>query len=129
MPRKLLILAVVIVALHAIQEVFVGVSPLGSFLANALQIFSACLAAVLCFAASRRGTGFTRPFWLLIGCNFLVWAIADVGWVYYESFLHMEPPSDSVFPFLVDTRSLFLAMALLLDQKEESERFDIAIAP
>ena len=126
MPRKLLILSVVIVALHATQEVFVGTSPLGSFLANALQIFSACLAAVLCFRASRRGPGFTRPFWLLIGCSFLVWAIADMGWVYYESFLHMEPPTDSIFPFLVESRSLFLAMALLLDQKEESESLDLA---
>src|SRR5271170_2066190 len=49
-----------------------------------------------------------------------------MGWVYYESFLHIEPPTDSVFPFLVESRSLFLAMALLLDQKEESESLDLA---
>jgi PAS domain S-box-containing protein len=126
MTRKLLILTVAIVELHAIQEVFLGTSPLGSFLANTLQIFSACLAAFLCLRASRRGTGYTRPFWLLICCSFLVWAIADMGWVYYESFLHMEPPTDSVFPFLVESRSFFLAMALLLDQKEESASFDLA---
>lgn len=126
MPRKLFILAVVIVALHAIQEVFVGASPLGSLLANLLQIFSACLAAILCFGAGRRGSGFTRPFWLLIGFSFLAWAIADMGWVYYESFLHIEPPATSIFPFLADTRPLFLAMALLLDQKEELESLDLA---
>jgi len=126
MPRKLLILSVVIVALHVIQEVFVGTTPLGSLLANSLQIFTACVAAALCFKASRRGPGFTRPFWALIGCSFLVWAIANTGWVYYESFLHMEPPTDSIFPFLVESRSLFLAMALLLDQKEESDGLDLA---
>jgi len=126
MPRKLLILAVAIVALHAIQEVFVGASPLGSFLANALQIFSAGLAAVLCFGASRRGTGFTGPFWILIGCSSLAWAIADLGWVYYESFLHMSVPRDSIFHFLVDTRALFLVMALLLDQKKEPVDLDLA---
>jgi PAS domain S-box-containing protein len=126
MSRKLLILAVAIVALHALQEIFVGANPLGSFIANILQILSACTAAVLCYRASRRGAGFARPFWVLIGCNFLVWAVADTGWVYYESFLHMEPPPKSIFPFLVDTRPLFLAMALLLDQKEDSERFDLA---
>jgi len=125
MPRRLLILSVVIVALHVIQEVFVGPTPLGSFLANSLQIFTACVAAVLCFKASRRGPGFTRPFWALIGCSFLVWAIANTGWVYYESFLHMEPPTDSIFPFLVESRSLFVAMALLLDQKE-SDDLDLA---
>ncbi|MGA8149715.1 MAG: ATP-binding protein [Terriglobales bacterium] len=126
MPRKILILSAVIVTLHVIQEVLVGPTPAGSFLANTLQIFTACVAAMLCFAASRRGVGFTRPFWLLIGCSFLVWAIANSGWVYYESFLHVEPPTDSIFPFLVESRSLFLAMALLLDQKEESESLGLA---
>ena len=125
MPRKLLIVSVAVVALHVMQEVFLGVSPLGSFLANALQIFTACLAAVLCLSASRRGSGFTRPFWLLIGGSFLIWAIANMGWVYYETFRHMEPPTDSIFPFLVESRSFFLALALLLDQKEESESFDL----
>src|SRR5271169_3615022 len=126
MPRKLLIASAAIVILHVLQEVFLGVSPLGSLLANTLQIFTACLAAVLCFAAMRRGTGFTRPFWLLVGCSFLIWSIANLGWVYYETFLHMEPPTDSIFPFLVESRSLFLAMALLLDQKEDSSGLDLA---
>jgi len=126
MTRKVLILSVVIVALHVIQEVFVGPNPLGSFLANTLQILTACGAAFLCFGASRRGSGFIRPFWNLIGCSFLIWAIANAGWVYYESFLHMEPPTDSIFPFLVESRSLFLAMALLLDQKQESDSLDLA---
>jgi len=125
MPRKLLIASAAIVTLHVLQEVFLGVSPMGSLLANTLQIFAACLAAVLCFAAMRRGTGFTRPFWLLVGCSFLIWSIANLGWVYYETFRHMEPPTDSIFPFLVESRSFFLAMALLLDQKEESEIFDL----
>jgi len=124
--RKLLTAALVILALHLIQEVFLGVSPLGSFIANFLQIFSAGLAAFLCFRASRRGTGFIHQFWILIACGFLVWACADMGWVYYESFRHTEPPRDSIFPFLVTTRSLFLAMALLLDQKEEDKHFDLA---
>jgi PAS domain S-box-containing protein len=126
MPRKLLVSAAAIVSLHVIQEVFLGVSPLGSFLANSLQIFTACLAAVLCVQASRRGTGFTRPFWLLVGFSFLIWSIANMGWVYYETFRHMEPPTDSIFPFLVESRSFFLAMALLLDRKEESQGFDLA---
>jgi PAS domain S-box-containing protein len=126
MPRKLLILSVVIITLHVIQEVFIGTSPLGSFLANCLQIFTACIAGLLCFKASRRASGFARPFWALVGCSFLVWSFANMGWVYYESFLHMEPPTDSIFPFLVESRSLFLAMALLLDQKEDSSGLDLA---
>jgi len=124
-PRKLLFFAGAIIALHVIQEFFLGVSPLGSLSANTLQIFTACVAAVLCFSASRRGAGFTRPFWVLVGCSFLIWSIANVGWVYYETFRHMEPPTDSIFPFLVESRSFFLAMALLLDQKEESRSLDL----
>ena len=126
MSRKLLILSAAIIASHVAQEVFIGTRPLGSAFANGLQIFAACVAAFLCFRASRRGAGFTRPFWLLIGCSFLVWAIADTGWVYYETFLHIEPPTDSIFPFLVESRSLFLGMALLLEPKEDSTGLDLA---
>jgi hypothetical protein len=48
-----------------------------------------------------------------------VWIAADLGWMYYESYVHTSPPRESVFHFLVDVRSLFLAMALLLDQNEQ----------
>ena len=48
-----------------------------------------------------------------------MWIAADLGWMYYESYVHTSPPRESVFHFLVDVRSLFLAMALLLDQNEE----------
>jgi len=124
MPRKLLIISVVTVALQLIQEVFIGVNPLGSLIANSLQIFSAVLAFVMCVRASRRGKGFTRPFWLMVGCSLLAWAIANLGWVYYESYLNRVPPENSIFPFLINTRSLFLAMALLLDQTEDLSKFD-----
>ena len=126
MPRKLLVVAVVIVALHLAQEFFLGTTPTGSLVANALQILSAVLAFVMCIRASRRGTGFTRPFWILIGCSFLAWAIANLGWVYYESLRHMEPPRGSILPLLVDTRSLFLLIALLLEAKDDSARLDFA---
>jgi PAS domain S-box-containing protein len=118
--RALLILSASIVALHLLQETFLGGSPAGSFVANTLQSISAVLAALMCLGARRRGSGFARTFWLLIACSFVAWGVANLGWIYYESFRHMEPPVDSVFPFLVTTRDLFLAMALLLDQKEES---------
>jgi hypothetical protein len=62
---------------------------------------------------------FTGPFWILIALSFVVWIAADLGWMYYESYVHTSPPRESVFHFLVDVRSLFLAMALLLDQNEQ----------
>src|SRR5579859_1501464 len=126
MSRKLWVAAIAIVSLHLVQEIVLGVRPLGSLVANLLQIAAAVLAAVVCFSAARRGTGFTRPFWALVGCSFLAWSIANSGWIYYETFLHIEPPSTSIFSFLVDTRSLFLIVALLLDQREDSANLDPA---
>ena len=49
-----------------------------------------------------------------------MWTVADLGWMYYESYLHVPPPRNSFFHFMVDGRSLLLATALLLDQTEES---------
>ena len=115
----LLVFATSIVALHILQEVFFGQAAFGSFVSNVLQILCAVVAAVACMRAVRRGQGFTKPFWILIGFSFVIWIAADLGWMYYESYLKVSPPRDSIFHFFVDLRSLFLAMALLLDQNEE----------
>jgi PAS domain S-box-containing protein len=115
----LLVFATSIVAVHILQEIFFGQAAFGSFVSNALQILCAVVAAVACMRAVRRGQGFTKPFWILIGFSFVIWIAADLGWMYYESYLKISPPRDSVFHFFVDLRSLFLGMALLLDQNEE----------
>lgn len=121
MRRNLLIAATAIVVLHLVQASFIGTTPLGSFIANALQISAALLAAVACFRASRRGAGFTRLFWRLVSCSFVSWSLGNVAWLYYESFLRSEPPLGSMAYVLTDARSLLLIMALLLDQKEDSD--------
>ena len=117
--RSILILGAGAIALHLLQEFTFGPSAAGSFIANTLQIFCAGVAAAACFAAMRRGTGFTRPFWLLIGLSFIVWAAANIGWMYYESYLQISPPRDSFCHFLMDFRWIVLAMALLLEQNED----------
>jgi len=117
-PRNVLRLGIAVVALHIFQEAFLDAAA-SSLIANLLQIFSALLAATTCFVAIRRSSGFTRSFWLLIGLSFLVWTVADLGWMYYESLRHISPPRDSIFHFLGDCRSLFLAIALLLDPMDE----------
>src|SRR5579863_1625951 len=126
--RSILVLGTGAVALHLLQELVFGTSATGSFLANVLQISCAALAAVACFAAIRRGTGFTRPFWFLIALSFLVWIAADLGWLYYESYLRISIPRNSIFHFLLDSRWFFLSIALLLDQNENSPWyfFDLA---
>lgn len=121
--RNLLKLSAVAVALHILQEIFLGTSPLGSFVSNTLQISCALLASIACLAAIRRSVGYTRFFWLLMGLSFAVWIFADTGWLYYESYLRKLPDRDSAFHFLVDCRALFLAMALLLDPEQEDHRY------
>lgn len=120
-PRTVLSLGIAVIVLHILQEAFLGTGAAGSLIANLLQIFSALPAATTCFVAIRRSSGFTRPFWLLIGLSFLVWTVSDLGWMYYESFRHISPPRNSIFHFLGDCRSLFLANALLLDQSDGRE--------
>lgn len=106
-PRRILALAAGIVALHLLQQAIFGTSPAGSLIANLLQILSALLAATCCIAAIRSSSGFTQSFWLLIGLSFVVWTVADLGWMYYESFLHISPPRNSIFHFIAGRSTAF----------------------
>ncbi len=125
MFRKLLALALVIVALHAAAVLTLGTSPAGSLIGNLLQIAACCLAVASVFAASRRATALSRRFWLLVGCGLAVWGLANVGWMYYEIVLHTEPPTGSVVRFLFGTQSIFFALAVFLNQDKDASTLDL----
>jgi two-component system cell cycle sensor histidine kinase/response regulator CckA len=125
MPRKLLALASVVVALHIVGTLTLGTSSAGNVLANSLQIFSSGFAAAACFGASRRGRGLSRPFWLLAGSGMAMWGVADIGWLYYEGWLHLAVPSFSIVRILFDIQGIFFAIALFLDQERDSPSFDL----
>jgi len=124
MPRKPLIFAAVIVALHLVEAAMLGTSTNGSLLANLLQLVACGFAAVMAFGASRRGRGLSRPFWLLVGLGISTWGLANLGWMYYEVALHREPPLTSAVRFLFGFEDVFIAMALFLDQDKDSSRID-----
>ena len=124
-PRSLAVVALSVVVLHVLSVVFLGTSSLGSLFGNALQIFSSFLAATMCFRAARRGAGFSRSFWTLVGFGMGVWGVADFGWTYYELFLHTEPPPGSLIRFLFDTHGMFFVMAIFLNQDKEDSRVDL----
>src|SRR5713226_8233335 len=124
MPRKPLILAAVIVALHLCEAATLGTATAGSFLANLLQIIACGFAAVMAFGASRRGSGLSRPFWLIVGAGIAMWGLANLGWMYYEVVLHSEPPTTSAVRFLFGLESVLFATALFLDQDKDSPRID-----
>jgi PAS domain S-box-containing protein len=126
MPRKLSILALAIVALHIVEALTFGNSPTGSLLANSLQDFACFVAVAMCVGASRRGNGFARSFWLLTAAGISVWGVANIGWSYYEVVQLREPPELSFVRFLFNTQEAFFAIAILLDQNQDSKQLDLA---
>src|SRR5260370_16539932 len=97
MPRKPLILALVIVALHLCETATLGATATGSLLANLLEIFACGFAAVMAFTAYRRGRGLSRPFWLIVGPGIAMSGLAPLVSFYFESVLHTQPPPPSLF--------------------------------
>jgi PAS domain S-box-containing protein len=125
MFRKLLAVAFVIVALHIAAVLTLGTSAQGSLAGNLLQIISCGLAVAAAFSASRRASGLSRRFWLLVGCGLGIWGVANIGWTYYEIALHMEPPTGSVVRFLFGIQSIFFAFAVFLNQDKDSPTLDL----
>jgi len=125
MPRKPLILAAAIVALHLCEAATLGTSTTGSLLANLLQIFACGFAVVMALGAHRRGYGLSRPFWLLVSTGVAMWGLANLGWMYYEVVLHAEPPTRSIVRFLFGLQGVFFAMALFLDEDKDAPNFDL----
>jgi PAS domain S-box-containing protein len=125
MPRKLAVLSLVIAGLSICVILTLGGSPAGSFLTNALQIGASWVAAGLCFLARRRGRGLSRQFWLLVGMSMATWGVANVGWTYYENWLHVTTPRFSIVHILFDVQGVFYAIVLFLDKDRDSPVFDL----
>ena len=124
MQRKLLIVAGIVVGAHFAQALLLGPTPIGTLLANLIEVSASVLAAAMCFGAARRAQGMARPFWTLVGCAMAVWGIANMGWMYYEFFLHSKPIPGSAVRFLFSVQGIFFAMVLFLDQKKDSSEFE-----
>jgi len=120
MPRKLLVSVLALLVLSVGVILTLGISPAGSLLTNLLQVACCGLAAALCFKASRRGGGLSRPFWVLVGCSIAMWGVANLGWMYYENWLHAPVPRVSVVHILFDVQGVFYAIALSLDKESDS---------
>ncbi len=124
MPRRLSVIFCaifcIVVALHVGLATIFKTSPYTPLISNALQIASSFLAAAMCFGARRRSRGLGRSFWLLVGCGFANWGVSNFFWAYYEVVLHVEPSSGSFVRFLFDVQGAFFAMAVLLEENENS---------
>jgi two-component system cell cycle sensor histidine kinase/response regulator CckA len=127
-PRLLTFVALLVLLSHVATVVYLGTSSVGSLIGNALQIFCSFLATFLSFRAAGKAPGFSRSFWILVGCGMGIWGIADLGWTYYEVIQHTEPPSSSLIRFLFDTHGMFFVMAIFLDQEKTDSQVDLAEA-
>ncbi len=125
LPRFLWLLALAIVACHVLTAVFFGSTGLGSLLGNLLQILSSLLAAAMCLRAARKLTGFSQSFWTLVAFGMGLWGVADLGWTYYEVFLHAEPPPGSMIRFLFHSYGMFFVMAIFLNQEKTDARVEL----
>jgi two-component system, cell cycle sensor histidine kinase and response regulator CckA len=125
MSRKLLALSIVIVGLHIAEVMFLGTSAVGALLANTLQTVACGICVAMALGASIRGRGLSRPFWLLLGLAAASWGIANLGWMYYENWLHTPIPDYSIVRFIFDAQGVFFTIALFLDKDRDSARFDL----
>jgi two-component system, cell cycle sensor histidine kinase and response regulator CckA len=124
-PRFLAIAAASIVALHVLSILTFGSKSVGPLFGNLLQVSASFLAAYLSFRAARKISGFSRSFWTLVAFSMAIWGIANLGWTYFEIFLHIEPPPGSMIRFLFDTHGMFFVMALFLNQENSDSNVDV----
>src|SRR6476469_4674515 len=96
MGRKVPIVAIFLLGLQVCEVLILGTSRAGSLVANTLQMTACGLATAMAIGASRRGRGLSRPFWLLISAGLVTWCIANLGWMYYENWLHQDVPPTSI---------------------------------
>lgn len=125
MSRKLAFAAIFLIALHAYEVLALGVSPKGELLSNTLQIAAAALAGAMCFLACHRGKGLSRSFWAFVGLAFVSWCFANLGWVYYESWLKINVPIPSGVRFLFEVQGIFFAISLFLNEEKNQFEFDL----
>jgi PAS domain S-box-containing protein len=125
MSRRLPILALSLIGLHMCEVLILGTSPAGAVVGNCLQMIACGIGTASSFAASRRGRGLSRPFWLLMSAGLATWGVANAGWMYYENWLRQPVPMLSIVRLLFDSEGVFFAIALFLDKERDSPRFDL----
>src|SRR6266446_4756652 len=113
-----------IFALQVVATAWLGESLAGSVLSHTLQIAAAWLAAGYALAAFRQARGASRHFWLLVSIGFLISGAVPVGWMYYGDWLRVFIPNLSLLHLLQIAPGALFAMALLLDEENDSVHLD-----
>jgi diguanylate cyclase (GGDEF)-like protein len=94
-----------------------GTGQAGTLFTDAFSILANGLAIGLCAAASQRGRGVARLFWLLFATAFILEMAGNAGWAYCH-FFQIQVPDSALFPSLF-YRLPAAPMAIVLFLSEE----------
>jgi diguanylate cyclase (GGDEF)-like protein len=100
-PTRLQIigLAVIVALVQRIGLLVMSDSPARTMFLDVLIVAANCVAIGCCLAASKRGRGTSRIFWLLFACAFTLQLVAGVSWAWCHYF-HIVFATPGLFPSL-----------------------------
>jgi diguanylate cyclase (GGDEF)-like protein len=101
-----------------------GAGPAGTLFLDALTMLANSLAIGSCVAASLRGHGVSRIFWLLFAAVSILELVGDAGWAYYR-FFHVAVPGSALFPSLLyRLEAAPIAIAMFLSDDARTSRLE-----
>jgi diguanylate cyclase (GGDEF)-like protein len=101
-----------------------GAGPARTLFLDALTMLANSLAISSCVAASLRGRGVSRIFWLLFAAVSILELVGDAGWAYYR-FFHVAVPGSALFPSLLyRLEAAPIAIALFLSDDARTSRLE-----
>jgi len=123
MRRVLATAALILCSLHVLVLWSVGASDAGIFWSNTLQLFISLVATFAYFHFGRSARGPVRWFCWLSASSFALWSIAQVGWLYYESYAHAAVPVLSLPNTLFAFSATPIAVAIFLPNRLKEEKW------
>jgi hypothetical protein len=121
-PRSVRIVLPVFILLTALQGLGFGVlgtGRAGLLVSQSAQLVVNLVALVCIGCAYKRARAVARTFWLLLGCAFLCWLIANAAWI-YATYLGVFLVPESIFNFLYRLYGAPLLMALFLKEDDDT---------
>ncbi|MGH9530902.1 MAG: PAS domain-containing sensor histidine kinase [Terriglobales bacterium] len=121
--------AIGIVALHVWVLAQLGTSHDGVLWSNGLQLTDSLLAAAAFGVAARRSHGFVRDTCALTALSFVLWSIAQTGWLYHEAFERTAVRAESWVNvlFFFAFAPLIAAVFLPLRPRNQQEVWPLAL--
>ena len=97
--RQIIAFVAVMLTLQVGGFIILGQGPAGTLFTDCLSIAANILAITCSIAASTRGRGASRIFWLLFGSAFALLLLGNAGWAYCRYF-NVTIAANAVFPSL-----------------------------